>query len=77
MNEQLIRYMRERNAQGGILLLGWFASAAWDAKDSRKKNSTKVWDTREAAEKDLDTQVRTAQENDKNVRAVVVNCTLS
>ncbi|UII32221.1 hypothetical protein LVD17_00020 [Fulvivirga ulvae] len=76
METQLLkRYMNENDCDYGLYLIGWFHCSQWPNKDDTRKNRIGVTDLKRAQSK-FDDQASQLSDQDKRVRACVLNCTL-
>lgn len=76
MKKQLVdRYLNKNDCRYGLYLVGWFNCPLWDPSDNRMKKSKnlKLDDLKMKLEK----QAKSLSNQDRTIRAYVLDCTLS
>jgi len=76
MKDQLLnRYLRDKDCQHGIYLVGWFDCPHWDAKDTRKKGQTLRMSFNEAGEY-FDKMATELSCDERIIKSFLLDCTI-
>jgi len=68
------RYLNETGVEHGLYVVGWYACPQWDLEDYRSKRNP--YSSIAEAKERLDAQARTLSNQDRDIRAFVINAAL-